>query len=123
MTDEKTKQIIQSMASEIVSGLKLENLNDTTREELKNLIQTRIDNQILNTIMENLNEEDLTLLAVSLDVPDITDEQKADLFLEFAGRIPDFQQKLTEAIVKLVHSIKEDTEQFRAVHKSTVEKK
>ena len=123
MISEQLKKEISELSDKIVRAMNLEK-SESVADEMKRLVETRLNDEVMNVIVGNLTDEQLEMLSVELENGELTDEDKAELMVFYADMIPDFTTLLQNAILELYKKIMADVAEFKKVYEaSALEKK
>ncbi len=100
--DERVNAYIESLVSDIISQPNLTNLSPEEKTKYADEIRDRFYNVILDTVIDNLNSEQLAAIK---DLPIDSDEMEKKL-TEYSASIPYMYVKFEENLKKEVENIK-----------------
>lgn len=104
-----TNQPIDEAADKIIQDLGLDNINETTKQELVATIKDRVAKRVMATMVENLQPNDLEEMNKMVE----SGKTEEEILQAMADGIPDLQTKVNEALAALYDELMADVQAIK----------
>lgn len=111
LSQEDLQKLRKEFEDKIFKDLHLENLPPEEKEKFLEKLTGHVNTIILNTVIENLNEEQLDEIESKMQTAK-TDEEKDQIIAEVAKNIPDLDKKIVQELDGLYNSLTRVSKEF-----------
>lgn len=102
------EEILNNFVDELLGSLAFADITGEQRELMRELIVNRVDKRLIAMIIQELPEDQFNTILQGVDGKDLTDEDEMAVIAGAIDHIPNFGEKLGQALEALRSELTED---------------
>lgn len=111
--NDELNQFIEKFIDQVIKDLKIAEITPEMDKNLRALVKERVEKRLMATVIESLADEEIDKLMEKIDKAGITENEEVEAFAEAVKKIPNFPEKVREALTQLHKELTEDAAELK----------